>query len=433
VSDIVVIGGGVIGAFIAYELALRRARVTLLESRTLGSAASSGNAGLIVPSYSVPMANPTSIRMGLRALFKREDAIRIGLRLDLAHWAWLAQFMAACRSNQVSASTALLCELSSASMDLYHQLFEAHPSKSVGFERRGWLYVYRTIRAFHEGIAQARFVGQFGVPWEQLSESEVLELEPALAPGLAGGIFYPGDGSLDPSRLVRFVGRLAEESGARIETGVTVQALKVRNCRVQAAITNEADVNADAFVVAAGVSTPALLADVLPRLPVQPAKGYSITFSSVPDSPRTPLNLAEAHVVVSPLGHRVPPACRLTGGLDLVGLGGSMNSRRLDGIWRAAHSYLPGLDRQVASERWYGFRPMTPDGMPIIGPLDSVEGLIVATGHGTLGMTLGPITGRLVADLITTKSFPAPMKHLLPSRFGLRRTRDRSRWVQAAS
>jgi len=284
-----------------------------------------------------------------------------------------------------------------------------------------------TQSKFQQGIAQARFVEQFGIPWQHLSGSDVLTLEPALAPKLAGGVFYPGDGILNPYRLVQFVASLAQESGASIETGVTVQALKIRNRRVQAAITNAAGVEAATFVVAAGVSSPALLGDLSPRLPVQPAKGYSLTFPRVPDSPRIPLNLAESHVVVSPLAQQV----RLTGGLDLVGLDGSMSTRRLDGIWRAARSYLPGLDQPEAPERWYGFRPMTPDGMPVIGPLETVENLIIATGHGTLGITLGPITGRLVAELVTAESIPTRMKPLLPSRFRFRRAIDQPRWTHA--
>ncbi|GAC1396947.1 MAG: D-amino acid dehydrogenase [Chloroflexota bacterium] len=417
-SDVVVIGGGVIGVFIAYELALRGAKVTLLERETVGSAASYGNAGLIVPSYGIPMANPASIRMGLKALVNKEDAIKIGLRVDTMFWAWLVRFMVASCGKQVNTSTAILCDLGNASKDLYDQFFDAHPNENVGFERRGWLYVYRSAKGLEEGVAQARTVGQFGIPWQQVLGPELLELEPALAANLAGGVFYTDDSSLDPYLLVRFVARLAQESGVRIEIGVTVKALKIRNGRVHAAVTNESEFQAETFVVAAGVSSPGLLRTVLPAMPVQPAKGYSLTFPRTPGNPKIPLSLAESHVVVSPRAQQV----RLTGGLDLVGLDTSMNTHRLEGIWRAARSYLPGLDQPATPERWCGFRPMSPDGLPIIGPLENAENMVVATGHGTLGITLAPITGRLVADLITTKSLPIHMNPMLPGRFRFRRT-----------
>jgi D-amino-acid dehydrogenase len=299
-------------------------------------------------------------------------------------------------------------------MALYENLFTAHPGESVGFERKGWLCVYRTPSGLRDGIVQARSVGQFGVSWQQLSEPEVRALEPALVPGLAGSIFYAADAGVNPYRLVRFVAGLARERGATITTGAGVRRFRVKGRRVQAAVTERSEIWAETFVVAAGAWSSRLLETIGLRLSMQPAKGYSLTFPLEPDSPRTPLSLGESHVVVSPLGQQL----RLTGGLELVGLDRSLNERKLDAIWRAARSYLPGLSQRVATERWYGFRPLSPDGLPVIGPLPAFDNLVVATGHGTLGVTLAPITGHLVADLITTRSIPREAEPLLPSRFG---------------
>ncbi|HWE62063.1 MAG TPA: FAD-dependent oxidoreductase [Chloroflexota bacterium] len=412
-SDVVVIGGGVSGVFTAYYLAAQGAAVTLIERATVGSAASYGNAGMLVPSYSVPMANPSAIGMGLRALVNQEDALKIRLRLEPAFWLWLARFVAACRPTRVQASTAVLCDLSAASLSLYDQLFRAHPAPEVGFARTGWLYAYRTEPGLQVGLTQARLVGQFAVPWQQLSGTEVHAMEPALTTDLAGGIYYPEDGCLDPYRLVRFVAELAKQRGATIKTGLTVRGLQLRDRRVCAVQTDDGDIAAETVVVAAGVLTPRLLRHVHPAIPIQPAKGYSLTFPRPAGGPRIPLNLVESHVVVSTMRDQI----RLTGGLDLVGLRHGLDAARLEGIARGARAWLPRFVLPAAAERWYGFRPMTPDGLPVIGPLEAVDNLIIASGHGTLGVTLGPITGQLVAEMIISRSIPQRVQPLLPGRF----------------
>ncbi len=401
------------GVFIAHDLAMRGATVTVIESATVGSAASYGNAGLIVPSYSVPMANPASIMMGLKSLANKEDALKIALRLEPAYLLWLARFVSACRPGKMTASTGVLCDLSTTSMAMYEQLFAAYPETDVGFARTGWLYVYQTGAGLADGLKQAQLVGQCGIPWYQLSAVDVRAREPMLAQDLAGGILYPGDGSVNPYRLVRFIAGLAEKHGVSIRTGVNVRALRVEGRSVRAAVTDHGDIAGNTFVIAAGVLTPQLLRHLSPGFPVQPAKGYSLTFPRTQTHPGMPLNLTEAHVVVSPMRDQV----RFTGGLDLVGLDTSLDAARIRDISSAVRSWLPGLEQPMSAERWCGFRPMTPDGIPVIGPLDAADNLVVATGHGTLGITLGPITGRLVGDFISGGSISPQMRPLLPSRF----------------
>jgi D-amino-acid dehydrogenase len=160
--------------------------------------------------------------------------------------------------------------------------------------------------------------------------------------------------------------------------------------------TDEAELAADFYVLAAGAWTPGLARTVGVTVPVEPAKGYSYTFSCS-NPPAKPLMLGEAHVVMTPFDGLT----RMTGGLELAGFDRSIDKRRLDGIKRAAAVYLNGFTELAAGESWLGFRPLTPDGLPILGPSRRFPNLIYATGHGTLGITLAPITGKVVAEFVT--------------------------------
>jgi len=180
------------------------------------------------------------------------------------------------------------------------------------------------------------------------------------------------------------------------------------------AATNET-VHADQCVLAAGVASVQLARGVGLELPIEPAKGYSITIDGEPLVP-LPMMLAEAHVVVTPMG----VSTRLTTGLDLVGADDRVDISRVRIMQEAARDYL-GLDLAKTPTPWVGYRPMTPDGLPIVGRSTRYRNLVIASGHGTLGITLAPATGRFVADLLDGSSTEDPSwaRSVAPDRFGL--------------
>jgi D-amino-acid dehydrogenase len=151
------------------------------------------------------------------------------------------------------------------------------------------------------------------------------------------------------------------------------------------------------------------------RLPVQPARGHSLTWERTAGAPNLPLMFGEAHVIATPMGHNL----RMTTGLDLVGFRPGLDPGRVATIRSAAAAYLPGLDLPGEPEAWYGYRPLTPDSRPIIGPLRRIPNLILATGHGQLGMTLAPITGDLVSAMLRGEAPALDPSPFLPARFGL--------------
>ncbi|HBY98260.1 MAG TPA: FAD-dependent oxidoreductase [Chloroflexi bacterium] len=413
-TDVIVVGGGVVGVSTAYSLACAGARVTIVEGGELGRGASYGNAGLIVPSYSVPIATPEALSQGLRWLFDPGSPFTIKPRLDPDLLAWVVRFVAACRKEKVVATTAVLRTLGVASINLYEQ-FSGLRGNEVGYQRTGWLYLYKTERGLAEGIHHAERVRRVGTQAVNLDQAEVKELEPAARADLAGAVHYVDDAHLNPFQFVHFLASLAGDQGVTFRTHVQAVGLKAQTGTVQAVRTGEGELEADSIVIAAGAWSPRLARSIGLRLPVQPAKGYSLTFRASGLTPRRPLSLGEAHVAVTPMGQHL----RMTGGLELAGFDHSLNARRLAAISRAGSEYLVGLTGMESSERWSGYRPLTPDSLPIIGPGERFKNLFFATGHGTLGVTLGPITGKLVAELVAGEQPSIDVQPLLPCRFGL--------------
>jgi len=218
-----------------------------------------------------------------------------------------------------------------------------------------------------------------------------------------GGVFYPGDARMTPALFMRQLARRAEAAGARICTGTEVLGFETAGRSVSRVRTTRGDFEPDQVVLAAGAWSPAVARDLRLKIPIQAAKGYSITVQGPAAIPTTAMMLGEAWVavtpMVSPAGSGRGPVLRFAGTLELAGLDFSINRRRVDAILRAARGYLAGVEDMQTIEIWRGLRPCTPDGLPIIGRPSSLENVIVATGHGMLGMSLGPITGKLVAQL----------------------------------
>lgn len=411
-ADVLVIGGGVIGTCAAYYLRARGRQVTLLERGEIAAGSSYGNAGLIVPSHSVPLATPGALASGLRWMLDPESPFYIKPRPDLPLLRWLLRFMAACRPGRVRQALPVLRDLTTASAARYAEL-AALDGLRFGYEPNGSLYVFKTPRGFRHAKEEAHLLAAASIESEALEGEEACHLEPSLRPDLAGALFFPGDAHLNPAEFVRGLARWIEQRGVCIQTGTEVLGFETAGRRVTNIKTTRGDFSADHVVLAAGSWSPGLAHGLRLRLPIQPAKGYSVTIPRPAASPVIPLLLGEARVGITPLGERL----RFAGTLEMAGLDLSVNQRRVAAILRSAQAYVTGLDRMEPGEVWSGLRPCTPDGLPIIGPAPSLDNLVVAAGHATIGMTLGPITGELVAQIVCGETPTFDLHPLRPERF----------------
>jgi D-amino-acid dehydrogenase len=393
-DDILVIGGGVIGVCAAYYLAEKGQRVTLVEQGDIASGSSYSNAGLIVPSHSIPLAAPGVLTQGLRRLLDPKSPFYVKPRFDFALLGWLLRFAAACRDGPMRRAIPVLRDLGQASLALFDEL-AALDGMEFGYERRGSLLIYTTRRGYEGGVEEAHLLNEFDVPAQPLDARQVRQLEPNVLPDVVGGVYFPTDTHLRPADFVRSLAARAEEMGVSIRTKTEVLGFETTGRKLVRVMTTRGDFVPAQVVLAAGAWSPVVARNLRLRVPIQAAKGYSITIKRPDRSPTIPLLLGEAHVAVTPMGD----VLRLGGTLELAGLDLSINSRRVAAIQRAAREYVPGLEQIEPFEVWRGLRPCTPDGLPIVGRVRAFDNLIVAAGHAMVGMTLGPITGKLVAQL----------------------------------
>jgi D-amino-acid dehydrogenase len=410
--DVAVIGGGVIGVASACLLAERGARVVLLERGEICSGASYGNAGWISPSHGTPLPAPGVIRQALRWLLDAESPFYVKPRLDFELARWLLEFARAATAARADATMRVNRELIVASLARYEKL-AAQPGADFGFARRGLVVACESWEGLEKARHELELLRALGGEGRALSAAEVRALAPRASESLCGGVHFPEDAHLDPERLVRSLAARASAHGARLETHQEVLALERDGRRIARIVATRGDFRADEVVLAAGAWSPCLAELVELRLPVQAAKGYSVTVRRPPDFGENPVLLSEAKVALTPLGDTL----RFAGTLELAGLDLAVNPRRVAAILRAVERFFPGVAAAARIETWRGLRPLTPDDRPILGRPRTVPNLVIATGHGMSGISQGAMTAELVTELCMGEAPSLPLAPFSPDRF----------------
>lgn len=408
--DVLIIGAGVIGLCSAYYLAEQGRRVTVVEKGDVCDGTSCGNAGLIVPSHSIPLAAPGVLAQGLKWMLDPESPFYVKPRLDLDLISWLWQFRAACNERAVRQALPLLRDMHRQSRDLFEELV-TDEGLDFGYKQRGMLMLFTSREGLEEGLEEVDILREYGLECEVLDASQARALEPSVRPTVVGGIHHQEDAHLDPAGFLHELARIVREMGVVLHTSTEVVGFETSGRRVSAVRTTRGSFRPAQVILAAGAWSPRLVKDLGPGLPIQAAKGYSITVERSENGPMYPLYLSEAKVAVTPMGDTL----RFAGTLELSGLDLSIDRRRVEAIRRTARGYVAGTEGLELVKIWRGLRPCTPDGLPIIGRAHPYENLIVAGGHAMLGLSLGPITGKLVSEILSGDS---PSIDLTPLRLG---------------
>ena len=413
-TDVVVVGGGPVGVCSALELARAGAETVLLERETEVCPPISGayaNCGLLVPSDATPLAAPGVLGRGLKWMLDSSSPFYIAPRPSpaLARWLWL--FRAACSAERAQAAAPVLRALHGESARLHDELAADHGER-WNFHHGGELQVYETAAGLAEAAEEVEHARTQGARADEVTAEEARRIFPSLQCELAGAFLFPEDGHLDPMRFTRAVAGMAADAGATVVTGAEVLRIKPAPDGV-CAVTTRGDFIAGQVVLAAGAWTPFLTRGLGLRLPIEPAKGYSVDVDRPADFPELPLYLGDAHVVLTPLEDKL----RLGSTLELSGWDMRVRPRRVaylrEGGRRAIGLPADGPVRQL----WRGPRPVTPDGLPVIGRVPGRERVILAAGHCMLGLSLGPVTGRLVAELAAGSPPSIDLAPLSPARW----------------
>ena len=406
-SHTIVVGSGAVGASTAYFLAKRGQKVTLLEQNEIGSGCSEGNAGQITPGH-LPLPQPGTMRRNFRWLFKRTSPLYVAPRLDFGLLLWLLQFARACNERQLVKVTEVLCRLGHLGAELFEQLAD---EMAFGYRFDGRLELWRTEASFTAVQREAELLARSGFGYRVLRGDEVNRFEPAVQTDVTGAVFFPESGQCNPHHYSVEVCRAAEAAGADVHTNTRALEVTVKNGRAVAVATNDGPIAADSVVLATGSWAPQMTRRLGLRIPVQPAKGYHLDFDRPERCPKTPLVAVQEKVFITPIDDFL----RLGGTLELSGFNFRGVPRRLDMLALGAARYLDGIERHRARSEWWHLRPLTPDGLPIIGRLPNVKNVWIGTGHGMLGITQGPSTGMLIAEDILDGS---PSIDLTPVRPG---------------
>ncbi|RDJ00013.1 FAD-dependent oxidoreductase [Dyella solisilvae] len=414
-SDVLILGGGVIGLACAYYLRKSGATVRVLEQGTPGCGSSHGNCGTITPSHAAPLAMPGMLGVALRSMLRADAPLYLNPRFDGPRLRWLLGFARHCNwrdfQHAAQARSAILQHSRRLLEVLVH---DEHLDCEFGHE--GELYVYRTPRALQDDERHhAELLDRLGVEVQRWRSDEVEAREPALKPGVAGGLYHPGDARLRPDRFVAELARRVVELGGDIETGARIDQLGVKDGRIDHVRTSRGVFSGDRVVMALGAWSPLLGKQLGLRLPMQPGKGYSLTYTRPQLAPRHALVLREASVCVTTWasGYRLGSTMEFSGYVE------GLNRTRLDALRRGAAQGLREPEGAQLLEEWWGWRPMSMDEVPIIGPSSRWSNLMLATAHGMLGVSMSAATGELVASLMRGENPAIDPAPYAPARFGV--------------
>jgi D-amino-acid dehydrogenase len=425
-SRVVIVGAGVVGLMCGYELRRSGLDVTILDRSQPGRGASWANMGWVVPSFARPLPAPGLVSASLRWMFDRASPLYIAPRADpeLARWLW--SFWRHCNERDHQAGLEALAHLAARTAPVLERIQDE--GLECEMHSAGVLFLFLQDRARDEVYRNFEFMTGAGVAPRALDRRDVQEMEPHVQPQVTSGIFVQQERHLRPESLVAGLERRLREMGVLIRAGVDVTGASLRGGggpgeagagrrqtprEVTAVVTTAGAISGDLFLLTAGAWTGILTRAFGLSLPLQGGKGYTITIDQPAWQPAHALYLDEARIAVSPYTGEL----RIGGTMEFSGFNTDVSRGRIEAIRAGAARYLrdwPGGRRETF---WAGLRPLTPDGLPVLGRVPGYANVFVATGHGMLGITLAPATAAAMAQLVRTGEADLDLTPFRPDRF----------------
>ena len=414
-STVHIVGGGIIGLCSAFYLRKSGIDVIIYDAGEIHSGCSFGNAGLITPSHFIPLASPGVISKGIRWMFRSTSPfyIRPRINLDLMQWLW--RFYANSTARHVSNTASFMVDFQLLSKELYSSLV-SNEKLEFDFKEDGVLMMARTEKGFHEMTEMSKYANDLGIFAQKRSPDDILTLEPLAKPDLAGGLFFPQDAHMSPSKLMESLYQKLIEMGVTFKLKYSIKGFATQ----KEFITHLIRVDGRAIPVTkvllcAGSWTGKLVKKLGLKMLIQDGKGYSFTTTEVKNCPKIPGILEEAAVAVTPMVNHL----RIGGSLELSGMNPSISRTRAHAVISSIKDYYNHIEVSIPEDEhiWFGYRPCSADGLPYVGKYPQYQNLFVATGHAMQGMSLGPATGLLVAEMMTMRKTSLPVSFLQPDRF----------------
>jgi D-amino-acid dehydrogenase len=414
-KSVTIIGGGINGLFSAYYLQKSGCEVSVIEQGSFADGCSFGNAGMIVPSHIIPLAQPGMIAKGLRWMLSSSSPFYVKPRLDYALAKWGYLFWKHSTAAHVQYSIPVLRDISLLSKSLFQEL--NHEAQILfGWKEQGLAMLFKNASADAEMKEEAHIANAAGIEAHFLSASEMQALEPDIQTTVRGAVYYPGDAQINPNLLIQNLVQYLKNKGVTFYENETVIDFKKNNTKITAIQTQNQQIATDEVVITAGAWSP-MVADKLGiSLPLQGGKGYSFMVENPVQKVKVPAIMLEARATATQMSEQL----RFAGTMEIAGTDLSVNPNRVRGIVQAINNYYPDITVNMPELQnvWRGLRPCSPDGLPYIGRVKHFQNLTLATGHGMMGISLGPATGKLVSEVITNQKTAMNIQLFEPLRFG---------------
>jgi D-amino-acid dehydrogenase len=414
-GHVAVVGAGVIGLCTALYCAARGWRVTVIERNGAErDGCSYENGGMVVPSHFVPLAAPGMVALGLKWMWNPASPFYIKPRVSWSLADWGLKFVRASSAEHVRRAAPLLRDLSLASRECFQEL--ADKANDFGFVKSGMMVLCRTQQALDEEAHVAAQGRELGLEVNVLDARGAGALEPGIRMDVAGAVHFAQDCRLAPDRFMASLQRRLAQAGVQFAWNTDVAGWRVERDSVRAVRSKSgAEIEADEFVLCCGSWSAGLAHRIGLKLPMQAGKGYSLTLPNPAATPQMGAILSEARMFVTPMAGKL----RFGGTMELSGLNEDINPIRVRGLVDAASRYYPDIKPADFDgvRPWRGLRPCSPDGLPYLGRTRRCRNVVVAAGHAMMGVSLGPITGRLTADLLAGEKPGVDLSLLSPDRY----------------
>ncbi len=396
-AKIVIAGAGIVGLSTAFYLSQSGHQIAIVDRGDLQTGTSFGNAGYVSPSHFIPLATPGIVAQGLKWMLSSSSPFYIKPRLDLSLIKWGLTFWKRSGYETMKRNMPVLNEMLQMSRSLTKEMHE-HMGQSFSFQESGCLMLYKNAVTEKHEAEMAHDASTFGIETKMLNPQEVQEMEPDVEVNVRGGVFYPIDAHVNPSEMMQALHQYLKNAGVEFMLNAEIIGFEKKAKKITKMITSKGDLEADEFILAAGSWLPDLCKKLEIDLMLQAGKGYSMTFQNIKNNLQHPSILVDHRVAMTPLGNDL----RMGGTMEISGLKSPMLIKRAHSIFDAAKYYYPNLPVSFPDENkiWFGYRPLSPDGLPYLGRHSSLSNTIIVGGHAMLGISLAAATGKLVGEMI---------------------------------
>jgi len=394
-SKAIIIGGGVIGLFSAYYLKKSGWDVEVLDKGDLTDNCSYGNAGYISPSHFVPLASPGMVGQGIRWMFNNKSPFYVKPALNPDLISWGLKFARSCTQKHVDRSAWALRDAMVLSNQLYHQ-FEKDSGIDFCLEDKGIFVLFKTEKVAEHERHLVEKATNLGLDAQFLTADETRAMQPDIEMDILGSVLYRCDSHIYPNMLMKGLIKHLEQMGVKLRRKEEVTAIHHENNKITGLTAGGNEYTGDAYLLAGGSWSPAIAKLAGLKLPLMPGKGYSFMIHKPVKKMTIPAILAEARVAITPMNGSI----RFGGTMEVRKINKEVSMNRVEGIVEAVPKYFPEFKMPMPDPKdvWFGFRPVSPDGLPYIGLSNKYKNLGIATGHAMIGLTMATATGKLMAE-----------------------------------